>query len=83
MMWLSVKHQHLAEPVNAISSETQALLYTNDAVSEKPSTKSEALLQKMNIRNMNNDEDDGIGAEVLKSIPSSGTHELTKIICSV
>ncbi|KAK6727192.1 hypothetical protein RB195_005104 [Necator americanus] len=52
------------------------------AVNEQPPTESEVLLLIQKMKNRKSGGDDGISAEMLKYLPSSAIHEMTKIICT-
>ncbi|KAK6756200.1 hypothetical protein RB195_014539 [Necator americanus] len=53
------------------------------AVNEEPPTESEVLVCIQKMKDGKSDGDDGISAEMLKYLPPSGIHEMTKIIRSI
>ncbi|KAK6729458.1 hypothetical protein RB195_006481 [Necator americanus] len=78
--------EHFKTLLNRLAPSTPELEHVHRptyAVNEEPPTESEVLVCIQKMKNRKSGGDDGISAEMLKYLPPSGIHEMTKIIRSI
>ncbi|KAK6726307.1 hypothetical protein RB195_004553 [Necator americanus] len=83
---LPIWKEHFKTLLNRLAPSAPELEHVHRstyAVNEGPPTESEVLVCIQKMKNGKSGGDDGISAEMLKYLPPSGIHEMTKIIRSI